>query len=167
MFNPQIRHQVYNGLLDSERFVRYYSKLADKYRRFHLFTRFAILVSVLVEALTIPLGVNIYIVWAIGVLIICLVIFESVTDYAKKVALLDWVSSEASNSNAQWHMLWLEIEAYRIEEEEALSRQFELLNRFNVIVGRLDISIDDKVNSQSEVVADKVVASKYASKYAS
>ena len=79
------------------------------------------------------------------------------------MALLDWVSAEASNSNALWHMLWLEIEAYRIEEEEALSRQFELLNTFNVIVGRLDISIDDKVQlPQSEVIADKVAESKYA-----
>ena len=31
MFNPQIRKQVYNGLLESERPVRYDSKMAEKY----------------------------------------------------------------------------------------------------------------------------------------
>lgn len=163
MFNPQIRSQVWQGLLDSERYVRYYSALADKYRRRHFYTRYSALVSVLAEALAIPLGLNIYLVWAVGVGIIFLVIFDAVSDFAKKAAVLDWISAEASESNVRWHMLWLNIEAYKINEEEALSRQFDLLTRFNVVAGRLDVSIDDKINYQSEEIAFKVVESKYAS----
>ena len=42
MFNPQIRLQVWHGLLDAERYVRYFSKLADRYRKRRYWLRFSI-----------------------------------------------------------------------------------------------------------------------------
>ena len=170
MVNPRIRSQVWQGLLDSELHLRYFGRLADSYRHRHRIIRFSVLSSVLVEALLIPLSVNFglpnttifWIAAAVGVLIISLVIWEAVSDYASKVAMLDWVSAESADLSTQWHMFWLDVESHNIDDEQARSRQYELLGKFDIIVGRLSISRNEKINLQSEETAFSVIENRYA-----
>ena len=171
MFNAQIRSQIYFQIMESERFTRYYGELADKYRTRHIVMRFLILSSVLAEAVSVPalFGIGLSSAWigiiamAIAVVIVLFVAWESVSDYGTKVAKLDWVAAETYRLNSQWHILWTEIEAYRIEEDAALSKASELLDRFIFIAGRLDINTDTKISERSEKSGDLNVEGRYAS----
>ena len=170
MFNPQIRMQIWQGLLDADRYVRYYSRLADKYRHRRYWLRFGTLVLALIEAMLVPYSAgtgldNAYAFWAaliVGVTVVCLVIWDFVSDYGDVVAKLDWVYADASILYSQWHLLWLQIESLEIDEAEAMALQRELLNRFDVIASRIHVSIDEKLNKETQEAAFKVVGERYA-----
>ena len=170
MFNPQIRMQIWQGLLDAERYVRYYNRLADKYRIRRYILRFGTLLFALVEAMLVPISANtglsnMYVflgAFAVGIVVVLLVIWDFVSDYGDVVAKLDWVHADASILYSQWHLLWLQIEAREIDEAEAMSRQQDLLARFDVIASRVHVSIDDDLNRQTQEEAFKVVEERYA-----
>ena len=131
----------------------------------------SILTLALVEAMLVPYSVNaglgnmvvFYIAMGVGILVVIAVIWDFVSDYGDIVAKLDWVCADTSILYSQWHLLWLQIETQEIDEEQAVSRQQELLSRFDVIASRLNISIDDKLNEEVVEEADIVVKERYAS----
>ena len=173
MVTDQTRTAIWEDLWDAERYSRYYSSLSDSYRRRHRLTRFATLASVLVEATVAVSYVStrvegtwatilLVMIVALGIGIAVLVAWDAVSNYAEDAAALSWVSVDCALLNTQWADLWLDIESYAIDEQEARSRQRELLQEFNTIAARIDVDLDEKMNEASAEEAEKVLRERYA-----
>ena len=127
MVTDQTRRMIWQDLVDSERHVRYYDKMADMYSRRHKRMRFGILMSALAEA-TIAVGftnLDISGIWAIlvfgviilvGLVIAVLVTLEATSDYAEHAALLGWMSLDCKLYNVQWVELWHDVYTNAIGE---------------------------------------------------
>ena len=173
MVTDQTRNAIWLGMRDAERYFRYYGSLSDSYRRRHKLTRFATLASVLVEA-TISvsyIGTGVSGMWAtvflalivgLGIAITILVIWDATSNYAGDAVALSWVSVDCALLNAQWADLWLDIESFAIDEDEARSRQRELIRKFNTVAARIDVDLDEKTNEISASEASEVLREKYA-----
>lgn len=167
--NPKVRNQVWQGLLDSEMQSYYFTELAGHYRKWRNRLRVIILASVIIEASLIYMipsllsgTTGLMLIAVITVFIIVVVIFDSVNDFSAKVANLSWLCTEVADLNSRWHSLWIDIERYSIEEDDVLAKQKELLGRYNAIVGRVDISVDRKLNVEAEALAFNTVKERYA-----
>ena len=173
MVTDQTRTAIWQDLWDAERYYRYYSSLSDSYRRRHRLTRFATLASVLVEATASVsyISTGVQGVWAnlfltliviLGIAIAILVAWDATANYAGDAVALSWVSVDCASLNAQWADLWLDIESFAIDEQEARSRQRELIRKFNTIASRIDVNLDENMNEVSAADAKKVLREKYA-----
>ena len=98
----------------------------------------------------------------LGVAIAILVAWDATSNYAEDAVALSWVSVDCASLNAEWSDLWLDIESFAIDEQEARSRQRELIRKFNTIAARIDVDLDDKTNEASAADAAKVLKRKYA-----
>ena len=173
MVTDQTRNAIWQDLWDAERYFRYYGALSDLYSRRHKITRFATLASILVEATVSVSYVSIGVegIWAtifltsivaLGIVIAFLVAWDAVSNYAEDAAALSWVSVDCASLNMQWADLWLDVESYAIDEQQARSRRRELLQKSNTITARIDVSLDEKANEASAEDAEKVLRDKYA-----
>ena len=173
MVTDQTRNAIWQDMWDAERYSRYYGSLSDSYRRRHKLTRFATLASVLVEA-TISvsyIGTGVSGMWAtvflalivgLGIAIAILVTWDATANYAGDAVALSWISVDCALLNAQWADLWLDIESFAIDEDEARSRQRELIRKFNTFAVRIDVDLDEKTNEISASEASEVLREKYA-----
>ena len=177
MVTDQTRNAIWQDLWDAERYSRYYSSLSDVYSRRHRLTRFATLASVLVEA-TISISfvsIGVEGVWAtiflaaivvLGIVIGILAGWVVLANYGEYAAALSWVSVDCAALNLEWTDLWLDIESYVIDDEEARSRRRELLHKSNTIKTRIKVNLNQKLNEKlSKVSAEeamKVLNEKYA-----
>ena len=173
MVTDQTRNAIWQDLWDAERYSRYYSSLSDVYSRRHRLTRFATLASVLVEATVsvsyISTGVDgvwatifLALIVALGVAIAVLVAWDATSNYARYAVALSWVSVDCAALKLEWADLWQDIESYAIDEQEARSRQSELIRRFNTIATRVDVDLDEKINEASAEDAVRVLKEQYA-----
>ena len=155
------RQRIWHDLWDSERYVRYYGSLAGRYRLLHRILRGFLLASVLIEA-TLILPLSNLIFTGIGVaVIVLLVVWEAISDYAKNAALLGSISADCSTLNNEWDELWLDIESYAVSEGEARSRRRTLISEFDSIDRRLEMSPNERLATSSAREAKKVLEEKY------
>ena len=160
------RNTIWQDLWDAERYVRYYGALADSYRIRHRNMRFALLAALLIEATVFLPNISdpvfTFLTVAGGIAIAGLAAWDAISDYAKNSALLAVASEDCALVNTQWGELWLDIESYAIDESQARARRRELLDKVNAIAGRVDVSLDEKLNDSCEADAAKVLREKYA-----
>ena len=85
MVTEQTRNAVWQELLDVARLVRYYEALSDRHRRNHIIVRFLLLVAAAsgIAALLDQLPAIAQLI--AGGLIAVLVVWDFVSDYAKKL----------------------------------------------------------------------------------
>ena len=155
------RERIYQDLWDAERYVRYYEALAGRYRLLHKLLRGLLLTSVLVEATLILPFTNSLITGAGVAVIVLLVVWEAISDYAKNAALLSSISADCSTLNNEWDELWLDADAYAVSEAEARSRRRQLISEFDSIERRIEMSPDKKLATRSAQAAKEVLEKKY------
>ena len=161
--SDQTRNEIWQELLDSDRLVRYYTAVANHYRRWHAITllllafgaagSFAAVLDVLPSSL--QLLANALIGLAAAWLFIA--------DYAKKAAIAHTIGFQCGRLDIQWRNLWLQVE--HMEEEAAREQLIALANEMNEVTSRAgDAGIVDnhRLNEKSETVAFKTVSERYA-----
>lgn len=162
MVTDPTRNDVWQGLLDIARLVRYYEALSDRHRRNYFTIRLLLLiaatggVAALLELL--PDGIQIL----AGALVAVLVALDFVTDYAKKAAVLHAISIECSALEIEWEDLWGNLE--NLGDTEARQNHAGLSRRLANITGaagHADIREDRKLNEQCEAAAYRVIQNQY------
>ena len=133
-----------NILMDfnnSEYYSRYYSKMADKYRKYYIRIRFAILALVLAEALvmipfmlSIPQSYGLLLTGILGVCVICLTAYEMTSNDAMNTAKLVVASDDCRVLTSEWRDLYLDIESGKVEEDAAREQQRALTVMTNLEV---------------------------------
>ena len=165
MVTDQVRSIVWQEYLDAARLVRYYEALSDKYRRNHFIVRFLLLAAAasgIAALLEILPAIAQLIATAFVALI---VVWDFVSDYARKAAILHAISTECSELETEWQELWTEINEDEIGTAEVLWKNRRLSRRiFGVTswAGVADIRENQKLNEKCAESAYKIMVDRYA-----
>ena len=167
--SEQTRNEVWQGFLDAARLGRYYAALSDRHRRNHQRIRFALLVA---AAGGISAFLNLlpedfqWVTEIASALVAVLVIWDLVSDDAKKAAILHTISVECGDLENQWRDLWSAVDQEDSNDVEIRSRIRKLVDRTLRVTGRAgdsDIREDPRLNRKSAEIAYKVMIDRYAS----
>ena len=167
--SDQTRTEVWHGYLDAARLERYYAALSDRYRRSHKWRQYVLLVAaagVVTPLLNLlPPGIH-WIAEIAGVMILALVVWDLVSDDAKKAAILHTISVECGELESQWRALWNDVDREDSVEADVRNRIRQLEDRGLRVTGRAgdaDIQEDQRLNTESAGIAYKVMTDRYAS----
>ena len=163
------RKSVWDDFNNSEYYARYYRKLADRYRKRHLYVRYSLLGSVLIEAVIlipfmsrIPEPYGILATGGVGLIVIALTVFDAISNDATTTAKLTVASDECRVLHTEWRELWLDIESGKVEENVVREKQRASLSRTNLLGTRVEINQDEDRNLESAVEANQIMESQYA-----
>ena len=165
MATDQVRNEAWYGLLEIVRLTRYYEALSDKYRRNNMIVRFLLLAA---AASGIAAMVDLLPATAQRLssgLVALLVMWDFVSDYAKKAAILHAVSVECSTLENEWRELWVNIDSADATDESVQQINRRLSKRLTEVTswaGHADIREDRKLNEQCEATSFKVMRDRYA-----
>ena len=162
----QTRESVFEDFSNAEWYMRYYGSLADVYRKKHYWTRIALLTSVLVEAVVVvPLlsgwSYGIYAIAIASLIVIGLTVYDAISNHATHTAKLTAAHDQFSALRTEWRSLYLAIETDRIEEQQVLERQRELIYRTNLIGASVEVKQDKKHNLAAATEANRVMSEQY------
>lgn len=167
--SDQTRNEAWQGFLDAARLGRYYAALSDRHRRVHQFRRVALLVAAAGGVSTflnlLPEGFQ-WVAEFAGALIAVVVIWDLVSDDAKKAAILHTISIECGDLENQWRDLWSAVDQEDSDEAEVRNRIRKLgdkVLRVTARAGDSDIREDQRLNEKSAEIAYKVMTDRYAS----
>ena len=170
MVTSHTRTNVWDGLLDSQRLLRYYEKLADRYRQKERVVRILLYICFVFGALITLLVLTVssvpqflaVIPFAGGYI---LVYWGFVLEgYPKKVLILGQVSRGCYQLDEEWQELWYQVNSDGADEKAIRERIRELSRRALEITempGEFGITTDEALNEESTEAADKVVADRY------
>ena len=166
-----LRLAVWNGLLDAERYVRYYGALAERYRRQHQIPRYIMAVAAVAGAVPIffqeqfPLGLT---AGAI-LLILAAVAWDLLSDHGRKAAILDAISVECGEYETQLRDLWVSLEQSLAEgtplDQAAIRTTLvEIETAIDRVTARASlaaVAIDPELNSKVMNEANEVLTARF------
>ena len=165
MVSEPTRDAVWQNCLDVSRLGYYYETLSNRYRRYYIWLRFALLVSVIASVgsqytpISHPIATTLLVIATV-----MLVAVDYALDLAKKSAVLQEIYLQVKGLEADWEMLWLEIEDEDADDSETRRENRALYRRLLRVTGRSvaeGILIDDKLNRESLKTANKIIEDKY------
>ena len=154
--NQQETNKVWRGLLDAERFVRYYGRLAEKFSRWNriALSVIAILTSGAAVAMLAELPA-----WADGwappllaVFAAALAFWLSYADYSRRAGIAAGIAAQCMELVQEWEELWLDANA-----SDVSARANELAGKMIRVTSPAlqQQGFDDrKLNKRCEVEAD-------------
>ena len=164
-----VRTSVWDDYYNADYYARYFSMMAGKYRAWHHWLRFALLALVLAEAVVVTLVFpilsspwDVLLVVAVSAVIVALVAWDAVHNYATHSARLAVVGDEFQILCTEWRELWISVETGSAGVEEVQSRQRELLHRTHVLGVHIDLSTDNKFNQRSAKESARIMENQYA-----
>lgn len=145
-----MREQVWNGILDTDRLIRYYGALADKYARFHRWISFGIIslsggaVATLLSAVAelMPVNVGAAISALFFLVVASLGAIALVWDFSAKAATARSFRVQYGYLAVEWEVLW-----YDGPIPEKID---DLKMRYERIVGNDDLPLDRKLHDRAE-----------------
>lgn len=162
----ETRNAVWDTLCDLEWNRRYYSAMADSYRRRQRWLRFTILAGVLIEAAALYAatmhGWVFYIAVVGGVLLTVLTIWDAVADYAESAAILRVTAFSCDDLNQEIGYLWRSIESGRIATADAEHELKVITDRWAAATQRATPETNDRLNRQTSHDANRDIVSRYA-----
>ena len=169
MVTDRTRDDVWAEMLDVARLVRYYEALSDRYRRYGVWLRVALLVS-MGGGFWAVLGA--FPLWAqlgAGLAVSVIAILDLVMNFSKKAAVAHTITLECGLLEKEWRDLWAYVENEDADETEARDWNRRLSGRLEEIIGwagHADIGGDDKLNRKCADSAYAVMARQYGVHYA-
>ena len=141
MVTDTTRNDVWQQMLDAARLVRYYERIADRYRQRHFRLRMALLVLALGGASTTAAVLPDYTLLGVAqaaasLAFIVLVALDVLGGHAKKAAVLDSIRRECVELETELRSLWSEIETGELLDKEARRRYLDLERQVNRVTDR-------------------------------
>ena len=162
------RNDTWEMILDLERQVRYYLRLADRYMLWYRAIRFIFLFGILAEGAAVYFLVKAPppLLWAIagtgGFLLGLLTVFDAVTNYAEKAANIRATHLLCDDLKIEAERLWRDIESDRILDQEAEEHYSEITDRWSRATRMTTLEVHHHDNVQAAKEAYKMVESRYA-----
>ncbi|MDE3000275.1 MAG: hypothetical protein OXU79_14470 [Gemmatimonadota bacterium] len=171
MVSDATRRMAWNEYLDVERAARYYDKLSRQYRRRHNAVMVGLALCAIAGAgrfmFSDYIGRLAEVIVDLG--IIAVSVFGLLGNHARKSASLHAVSVLCFDLQDKHKALWSKIENNVIGNDEAYNTLMDLIEageRATSIPGWADISVNDKLNRQSQREADDSLVDQYSIKEA-
>ena len=162
------RNTIWQGLLDLDRLVRYYSLLSTRYHRLQQRIRTVILLATMSGlaglATSLPLWVAPVSVTAVAVA----VLFESYDRTGERATVSDILVYRYRKAMSDWTALWDETDAGLLSDPEVLQRKHELTASIQETMGDLDDRLrlgafgDSRLNEKAAEDAYAVMERQYA-----
>ena len=162
------RSDTWGMLLDLERQVRYYLKLADRYMLWYRSIRFILLFGIIAEAaavyfLSAAPPVALWTVAGIGAAALAgITVFDAATNWAERAANLRAVHLLCDDLNTEATRLWRDIEANRVDDREAEKRYAEIMERWAKATRMATVEIHERDNLRAAKEANEIVTGRYA-----
>ncbi len=167
MVSDATRRMAWNEYLDVERAARYYDKLSRQYRRRHNAVMVGLALCAIAGAgrfmFSDYIGQLAEVIVDLG--IIAVSVFGLLGNHARKSASLHAVSVMCFDLQDKHKALWSKIENNVIGNDEAYNILMDLIEageRATSIPGWADISVNDKLNRQSQKEADDSLVDQYS-----
>ena len=169
MNTPTLRHEIWQGLLDAARLVRYYESLYNRYQRWHQVVRVVLLASA--TGVIWLLAGNLSDPWTdvlqptLGVAIVLVVIVDLVGRFAEKAAVLHTISVNCSQLDNEWHQLWADCQEAEVSAADLAHRNAELSQRLTEVTsaaGEAHILDSRRLNEKCWAEACRVEELRYA-----
>ena len=166
LVTDQTRRAVWAALCDLEWNTRYYTAMAELYRRRHRWLRFTILAGVLVEAAILYAATAhawAFYVGAIGGLLLTgLTIWDVVSDYAENAAILRITAFACDDLKRETETLWRSIESDHVSTQDAENALKSISDRWAAATQRVPSETNDRLNRQTSAAANRDLANRYA-----
>ena len=169
MRDDNLRHAVWQALLDAERLGRYYGIRAAAHRHAHRTLRFVLLfaaVGGVTRFLDVLPEVTESISNAAGIVIIALVIWDFMADYGKKAAILHAISIECGDYDLRLRSLWMSLDHADGEDETAIRAELRAIEdgmlRATARAGYAEVTEHDQDNERATTEAYEVVSARFA-----
>ncbi len=164
-----MRHEIWQGLLDAARLVRYYEALYNRYQRWHLIVRVVLLASATgvigLLAGVLPDPWTHVLQTTLGIVIVVVVIVDLVGRFAEKAAVLHTISVNCSRLDNEWHELWADCQEAESSTGDLARRNAELSRRLTEVTsaaGEAHILDNRRLNKRCWVEACRVEELRYA-----
>ena len=162
----EIRHAVWDDMLDAARMARYAESMESHYRTCHTVVRFGLLLSasgsVAAFLNALPHGSQLYFSVAVSVL----VAWDFMSDYANKIAVLGSTKRECQELETEWRDLWLDVDSPESTDLDVQRRNRELSRRLGRATIPMDVQVkvDAKKNEICTRDAYKVTEARYVTR---
>lgn len=158
------RDEVWQSILDVARLSRYYHALANRYILAVRILRIILLLAAFSSVLTFVVSWPSILLVLLSLVIAGIVIFDMVSNYSEKVAVLYAINLECNHLESRWQQLWLDINNEAIDDSEAKRQINALTERITSVTGwstQAHIREDGDLNEKCTEDAYKVIADKY------
>ena len=162
MVSSRTRDYVWQGLLDMARYRRYYGFLERRYRYRFYAVRFLLGVAGVGAAAPLIDVVPDSLTAFAGVAVVVLVIWDLVCDYGERLAFLSVAVERLDELEMQYRSLWEKLDEERLDDEQARVRMDDLGKAALDAVRGVRISLDDKLNDESQANAFRAEENRYA-----
>ena len=164
------RSDTWELMLDLERQVRYYSKLADRHSRRYRAIRYLLLLGMLFEgAVVYFLSGQPLLLWPLGGLVALglglTTIFDAVTNYAETAAILRLTSELCDELKVEGEQLWRDIESYRLDDAAAEAHYREIMTRWSRATQRVGLALHNHDNVEAAKQAYETVSNQYGGRF--
>ena len=162
------RNDTWEMLLDLERQVRYYLRLADRYSLWNRALRFLLLAGILLE------GMAVYflaaqqpeLLWGVAgagaALLGAGTIFDAMSGFAEKAASLRAVHLMCDDLKIEAERLWSDIEAGRVQDAQAAERYSAIVDRWSKAVRMTTVELHQHDNVKAAREAAEIMGARYA-----
>lgn len=165
MVSDATRNAVWQSYLDVVRLTYYYEVLSNRYQKYYLTIRFAMLFFVIATVaspfISLPQPVTPIVLVIITAFIVAL---DYVGDFARKAALLHGISGQVRRLNSQWELLWLSIDDTGAEDEVTRQKNTglqRLLMEATDRAGEAGITTNNKLNQECMETAYAIVEDRH------
>ena len=165
MVSQRTRNVVWQSYLDVSRLGLYYEELTNRYRRYYLSLRVALLLSVIGSVaspftpLSHPVATTVLVIATVA-----LIAADYALDLAKKNAVLHHINVDVARLEARWEALWLRIDDADADESDIRAENRSLQDRLLDSTKRgweEGISTDYKLNQKCAETAYEIVKGRY------
>lgn len=160
--SEETRAAVWNGLLDTVRWHRYYDALSRRYGRRERLHRFVLAalgagaLGILVEFIPAE-GISV-----IGVGILAFTIWDLIDNPAKKNALASLARGRIVEFETAQRSLWERMQQGDIDDVEALGTHHGIQRELQLALRDIDLDTDEKTNVNSATDVYEAEAKRYA-----
>ena len=159
------RNDVWQQLLDAQRFVQYYQVMAGKHEKWLLAIRFVLLLagtgSIASVVDIVPPVVQAF----FGVVVAAAVAWEFVANYARKAAVLHAICLECCAIENELRELWTDVQLENMDEQDIRQTNRRLGARLREATGwagQNGVVVNEKVNQEATEAAYSVTVQRYA-----
>ena len=166
-----LRLAVWNGLLDAERYVRYYGALAKRYRYQQQIPRWIMALAAVTGAMPMVFGEFFPpdVSAATGLIVLGAVAWDLVSGHGHKAAILDAICVECGEYETQLRDLWIEIEqglaqGNPIDVKAIRANLTDIESGFDRVTSRVgiaNVADDDQLNVKAMDEANRVLTDRF------
>ncbi len=140
--------QVWLGMLDSERLVRYYGYLAARLQSRHLLMTAFVALGSTGAAFTFLTGFSTTAASGLSILVAAAAIWSSYYDYSRKSVTASVMRKDCNELARQWGQLWSELQGLSDDEAAERTRALERMADDITAMAPTQLPTDDSLNEK-------------------